>query len=106
MTPSEEVLEAEITYPAWTYEYLYNEFTDIYEDLIYRRTPAWLKPQDYEDLFYDSIIQKMLLWANPSFIKFSGGFIQTLDSIIRGDIPVVHVGVLFDGPVSFLILNF
>lgn len=105
MIPTSEVPEAELNYPAWILEFLYAEYREIYEDLIYRRTPNWLKPCESEDIMDDSIIQKLFLWATPSFFAFSSGFIQIVDSIMRSDEPVIHLGSLFNSSVSFF-LNF
>ena len=100
MIPTTDIPESDLRYPAWILEYLWREYSDIYEDLISRRTPDWLKPKHYEDLFHDSIVQKLLIWADPGFFKFSTGFIQAIDSIVRSDLPVIHLESLFSGLVS------
>ena len=101
MIPTAHISDSELCYPVWILEFLQDEYPYIYEDLITRKTPQWLKPTTYDDYFYDSIIQKVLLWADPGFIQFSCGFIQAVDAIIRSDLPVIHIGNLFDELVSF-----
>ena len=100
MVPTTNMHECEVNYPVWILEFLRDDYLEIYEDLITRRTPQWLKPTDYEDYYDDSITQKLLLWADPDFIEFSTGFIQAVDSIMRHDIPVIHLGSLFGDLVS------
>ena len=100
MIPTTDVSDSELCYPVWILEFLQEEYPHIYEDLIIRKTPQWLKPNVYEDYLYDSITQKLFLWADPEFIQFSSGFIQAVDAIIRSDLPVVHIGGLFEDLVS------
>ena len=100
MIPTTEISEAEICYPAWILEYLWYEYPEIYGDLIRRKTPSWLKPTFYEDFFDDSIVQKLFIWADPAFIRFCCGFIRAIDSILRADVPVIHLESLFDDLVS------
>ena len=102
MSPDSDIPESTLSYPVWVLEFLVDEYPELYNDLIKRRTPLWLKPQVYEDFMYDSIIQKLILWADPNFIEFSVGFIQAVDSIMRSDIPVIHLNDLFQNPVSTL----
>ena len=106
MCPTTVVPESDLCCPTWILEFLYEEYPDIYEDLVFRRAPVWLKPQDCEDILNDSIVQKLLLWADPDFIRFSEGFIQAVDIIIRSDLPVIHLEQLFNSEVRFGVFIF
>ena len=97
--------EKKISYPVWILEYLIRAYPDIYEDLIYRRTPLWLKPDLPEDYFSDSLIQKLFLWACPEFIQSSLDFIMQVHKVYREEIPVLGTSLLFNS-VSFHYLVF
>ena len=101
MCPTNEVPESDVCCPTWILEFLYEEYPAIYEDLVFRRAPVWLKPQNYEDIMADSIVQKLLIWADLDLIRFSEGFIQAVDTIIRSDLPVIHLEQLLNTEVRF-----
>ena len=94
------VPESKLSYPKWILDYLTHVYPTIFDDLLLRRSPKWLKPQSYEDYFTDSMVQKLFLWAEPNFIQSSLQFIEHVHQIYRDDIPVLDLRHVFKQPVS------
>ena len=94
------ISESKLSYPVWIVNYLTCTYPAVFEDLLLRRPPKWLKPRHPEDYYSGSIVQKILLWANPNFIQSSLQFIMHVHQIYREDVPVLDLGHVFTQSVS------